>query len=116
MHELQVTQLMLNVVLEHAKKHQVQKILVVHLEIGKLKDFDQDWIQQYFDYLSKGTPAEGAKLKIEWIPVILQCAGCSHSFEVDIKRLTEIHCPECAGTECSMISGRDYRVKQIEVL
>lgn len=116
MHELQVTQLMLNVVLEHAKKHRVQKVLGVHLEIGRLKEFEQEWIQQYFDYLSKGTPAEGAKLKIEWIPIRLRCEGCSHSFEVDIKQLKDIHCPECTGTACSVISGRDYRVKQIEVL
>jgi hydrogenase nickel incorporation protein HypA/HybF len=116
MHELQVTQLMLNVVLEHARKNRVQKILTVHLEIGKLKDFEQEWIQQYFDYLSKGTPAEGAKLQIEWIPVTLQCSSCSHSFEVDVKLLTEVRCPECGDKQCSMISGREYRVKQIEVV
>jgi len=106
---------MLNIVLEHAQKHQVQKVLAVHLEIGKLKDFDEEWIQQYFDYLSRGTLADGAKLKIEWIPVVLQCQACSHSFDVEIERLTEIQCPRCAATNCSMISGRDYRVKQIEV-
>jgi hydrogenase nickel incorporation protein HypA/HybF len=116
MHELQVTQLMLNVVLEHARKNQVQKILTVHLEIGKLKDFEQEWIQQYFDYLSKGTPAEGAKLQIQWIPVMLQCSACSHSFEVDVKQLAEVRCPECGDKQCSMTSGREYRVKQIEVL
>ena len=29
----------------------------IHLQIGEITDFDDEWIQRYFDFVSKGTIA-----------------------------------------------------------
>ena len=118
MHELQVTESIVNIVFMHAnaKANRVTKVLTVHLKIGELSDLENDWIQHYFDYLSKGTIAEGAKLKIERIPVVIQCNVCSHSFEVNIKEMKEIECEDCGSKKCQLISGKEYYIKSMEVL
>ncbi len=116
MHELQVTERILDIVVKHAEANAVQKVLSIQLKVGELSDLENEWIQRYFDYLSKGTIAENAKLKIERIPVVMQCDECSHSFQVDIKQVKEIQCPECGNKKCSLISGREYYIKDMEAM
>ena len=72
--------------------------------------------QKYFDYLSKDTIAQNAKLKIERIPVVIKCDSCGHSFEINIKELKDIQCPECAHKKCTFISGKEYYIKDMEVI
>ena len=75
MHELPITESILRVVLKHAETNKVRRVVTIHLQIGKLSDLEDEWIQRYFDYLSKGTLAEGAKLKIERMnPLIFEIA------------------------------------------
>jgi len=116
MHELQVTKSILNIVLRHAQKNGANKVISVQLKIGELSDLENEWIQKYFDYLSKDTIAQNAKLKIERIPVVIKCDSCGHSFEINIKELKDIQCPECAHKKCTFISGKEYYIKDMEVI
>jgi hydrogenase nickel incorporation protein HypA/HybF len=116
MHELPITQSILDIVVKHAHTNSVKRVLSITLRIGELSDLEDEWIQKYFDYLSKDTVAEKAKLKIERAPVVMKCNGCSHSFEAKIKEKKEIACPECGSTKnFTLISGREYYVKDMEV-
>jgi hydrogenase nickel incorporation protein HypA/HybF len=115
MHELQVTESILRIVLKHARKHNVQRILVVHLSIGELSDLEEIWIQRYFDYVSNGTIAERARVDIEKTPVRMECSECDEIFTVAIRKEKNIRCPSCGGTTISLISGDEYHVKNIEV-
>jgi hydrogenase nickel incorporation protein HypA/HybF len=63
MHELPITESILKIVLKHAEMNSARKVITVHLQVGKLSDLEDDWIQRYFDYLSKGTIAEGQSSK-----------------------------------------------------
>lgn len=116
MHELPVINSILSVVLKHAAANQVKKIVAIHLQVGEMSDLEDAWMQQYFDYLSKGTLAEGAVLKIERIPVVMRCAACGHTYEVNVKDGTKPLCPECGGDKHSLVSGREYFIKNMEVL
>jgi hydrogenase nickel incorporation protein HypA/HybF len=116
MHELPITESILKIVLKHAEGNRVQKVIAIHLQVGKLSDLEDDWIQRYFDYLSKGTIAEGAKLKIERTPVMMRCNGCSASYETDIIRMADPVCPACGEKGGRILSGREYTVKEMEVL
>ncbi len=116
MHELPITESILKIVLKHAEGNSVQKVVAVRLQVGKLSDLEDDWIQRYFDYLSKGTVAEGAKLKIERTPVTMRCNGCSASYETDIAGMADLVCPVCGEKGGTILSGREYTVKEMEVL
>jgi hydrogenase nickel incorporation protein HypA/HybF len=116
MHELQVTERILEVALDHASRHQVARIVAIHLRIGELSDLEDQWLQHYFDYLSRGTLAEDARLKIERAPIVMECDACAGSFEVEKAKLGDVRCPECGDAQCRLVSGREYLVKNMEVL
>ena len=115
MHELPITESILNIVLKHAAKNNVRQVVAIHLRIGKLSDLEDEWIQRYFDYLSKDTVAQGAKLVIERMPIMVQCNGCSTSYEAEAAKLGDLVCPNCRQTEGTLISGREYYIKDMEV-
>jgi len=114
MHELPVTQSILDIALKHAQMNNVTKIHAINLAIGEMSDLENEWIQRYFDYLSKNTIAQGAKLNIERVPVVLRCELCSHTFEVDIKKMEDICCPQCDEKKFALVSGREYYIKDME--
>jgi hydrogenase nickel incorporation protein HypA/HybF len=115
MHELPVTESILKIVLKHAQMNNVRQVVSIHLQIGKLSDLEDEWIQRYFDYLSKGTVVQGAKLKIERMPIRVQCNACSTSYEADASKLGELVCPNCKSNEGTVLSGREYYIKDMEV-
>lgn len=115
MHELPITESILNIVINYAEKNAVKKVLVINLRIGRLSDLEDEWIQRYFDYLSKGTVADGAKLKIERTPIKLQCNSCAKIYNVEITNIIDTVCPVCGKNDGKMISGREYYIKDMEV-
>jgi hydrogenase nickel incorporation protein HypA/HybF len=116
MHELYVTKSIFNIVLKHATAGNVSRVVSVNLEIGSLSDLQGEWLQRYFDKLSLGSIAEGAKLKITRAPAVFLCNPCRQSFEIFSLLEEELSCPHCQGKEVSLVSGKEYHVKNMEVL
>src|ERR1035437_9042022 len=116
MHELQITERILDVVLKHATGQDVSKVVRIHLRIGALSDLEDEWIQHYFDYLSRGTVAENAQLAITRTGAVLCCRSCSCSFEVTREQLGHAHCPDCGETGLQLVTGREYVIENMEVL
>ena len=46
----------------------------------------------------------------------MSCDSCSHSFQVDKRELGTATCPECGGSRFRLVSGREYFIKNIEVV
>jgi len=116
MHELQITERILEVVLKHAGPQDVTRIVRIHLRIGALSDLEDEWIQHYFDYLSRGTVAENAQLAITRAPAVVRCHSCSCSFEVRREEIGRAQCPECGETSLELVAGREYMIENMEVL
>lgn len=115
MHELPVMKNILDIVIQHAGKHRVRKVRAIELEIGMFSDLEEEWMQRYFDYLSKGTLAQKADLRIKWIPITFECQDCNKSFPAERRGLPDLVCPDCGGKRLVLISGREYRIKNMEV-
>jgi hydrogenase nickel incorporation protein HypA/HybF len=115
MHELPITESILKIVLRHAEGQSVRRVVTIRLQIGRLSDLEDEWIQRYFDYLSKGTIAEGAQLKIERTPVVMQCSACGTSYEAQTGRIGDLVCPACGEGGGTLLSGREYYIKEMEV-
>jgi hydrogenase nickel incorporation protein HypA/HybF len=116
MHELPVIKRILDVCLGHAAKNNVTKIVSIELKVGEMSDLEPEWMQRYFDHVSKDTIAEGAKLVIEKVPVVLRCDSCSHEFEVNIKEKQEPVCTQCGGKKCVFVSGKEYFISNMAVV
>ena len=115
MHELAVTEKILDIVVKHAQMNRVNKIRSITLKIGEMSDIENEWIQHYFDYLSKNTVADGAVLKIEKTPIVLRCNKCQRNIEIGKNELGDTICPECSGKkDFSIVSGREYFIKEME--
>ncbi len=116
MHELSVTESLLQVVLRHAGEGGAGKVVSVSVRIGELSDLVSDWMQRYFDYLSRGTIAEGARIRIERIPATFRCDVCGDVFPADPRTRETIRCPRCACEAMTLVTGRECFVEQIEVM
>ncbi len=113
MHELPVTQGILDVAIKAAQQNHARRITAVHLVIGDLSSIVDDSVQFYFDLLSKGTIAEGASLHIRRVPAQAVCQDCRHSFEARAPLLPV--CPACGGARLQVSGGRDFYVDSIDV-
>lgn len=116
MHELYVTKSIFQIVLKHATMGNVSRVVSVNLEIGSLSDLQDEWLQRYFDRLSSNTVVEGAQLKITRVPANFLCNQCRQSFEIWSLLEEEILCPHYQGRNVSLVSGREYHIKNMEVL
>jgi hydrogenase nickel incorporation protein HypA/HybF len=114
MHELSVTEEIFKIVLKHARKNKMRKVTVVRLEIGALSDLAEQWIQRYFDKISKGSIAEGARISVSRKQCVFVCTRCSTEFPVDLAKDAVTSCPGCGGTPIRMVSGNEYCVFNME--
>lgn len=113
MHELSITQNVLNIAIEHAKRAGAQRITAINLVVGQLTGFVDDSIQFYFDMLSAETIAAGAKLVIRRIPAELRCRACGQVFLLGDHNWT---CPNCSALGGEVLSGREFLIESIEVM
>ena len=112
MHELSVTEQILNITLEHARQARAGGVLRINLRIGDLTNFVGESIQFYFDILAKGTLAEKASLSITRIPARARCRQCQEEFT---PAGMDWICPRCGGFIEKIVSGREFYVESIEV-
>jgi hydrogenase nickel incorporation protein HypA/HybF len=64
MHELGITQRILEVALERAAVVGATRITDIHLEIGEDSDVAPESLELYWPEVSRSTPAEGARLRV----------------------------------------------------
>ena len=112
MHELAITQSMVDIVLEQAEKEGAEKVEAINLTIGELSGFVEESVQFYFGFLSRGTAAEGARLTFNSIPARARCRNCEHIFQ--LKEL-DWSCPYCSQSSLEIVSGKELYVESIDI-
>jgi hydrogenase nickel incorporation protein HypA/HybF len=112
MHELSITQHVLDIAIEHAGRANAHRITSINLVVGELTGFVDDSIQFYFDMLSPHTVADGAGLSIRRIPARVRCSVCGEEFS---PRDMNWACPTCLAVGGDVIAGRELLVESIEV-
>jgi hydrogenase nickel incorporation protein HypA/HybF len=95
MHELAVTESLLQVVLRHASDSGAERVVSVNVRLGELSDLVNEWVQRYFDH---------------------RCSACGEVFPADPRTREAIRCPLCSSAEMTLASGRECFVHQIEVV
>jgi hydrogenase nickel incorporation protein HypA/HybF len=109
MHELSVTQSVLEIAVKNAG---TRKIKQINLVIGQFSSIVDDSIQFYWDIIAKDTPAEGSVLHFERIPGEMTCQTCG-----DVFRPTgeTFNCPACSGPFVKITKGEEFQVESIDV-
>ncbi|QNU66770.1 hydrogenase maturation nickel metallochaperone HypA [Ruminiclostridium herbifermentans] len=112
MHEYAVTQSMVRTAVEEANKANASKILEIRLVIGDLSTIIDDSVQMYFDIMSEGTIAQGAKLIFKRVKAEFKCKDCG---EVFIKPPKGFDCPKCGGLGTPTDIGKEFYIESIEI-
>ncbi|MFC1931535.1 hydrogenase maturation nickel metallochaperone HypA [Chloroflexota bacterium] len=112
MHEMAITRSMLDLVLKEAEKAKASKVIKVSIVLGKMTGVVDDCVQAYFDIMSKDTPADGAALYFQNIPVQARCRKCGHVFSPENFYWS---CPECQAFEVEIMAGKELYIESIEV-
>lgn len=112
MHELAITQSILEIAQKAAAQHQVKRVREVRIKLGEYSGVVPQCIQYYFDVISKGTVAEGAELKMERLPILMRCETCGWEGQMDKHH---IRCPACGGIQLKLLQGREFYVESLEV-
>lgn len=111
-HELAVTQSVLDIALEKAKEAHATRVTGINLVIGEMSSVVDDCVQFYFDFLSQDSIASGATLSFERIPAKLRCRQCGHSFTPDEPPWS---CPTCHQWDVEILAGQELYIDSIEV-
>jgi hydrogenase nickel incorporation protein HypA/HybF len=112
MHELAVTQSILEISLRYAQNAKATQVTDIHLLIGQLSYVVDDSVQFYWDEIAKGTPAENARLHFKRVPAELLCLDCGHRYALDGEVLA---CPNCMSVRVKINAGDEFHVECIDV-
>ena len=112
MHELSITQSMLDLVLEEAKKVGAKRVGKVNLVIGEMSGIVGECVEFYFEFLSQDTIAHGATLSFKKTPTKARCRNCGELF---IPKEFDWSCPRCQDSSTEIIAGKELYVESIEV-
>lgn len=113
MHELSITQNILDVVLAAAQRAGAPRVTAINLVIGELTSVVDDSVQFYFDFLSRDTLAAGAQLRFKRQMAAAACLDCGCQFDVRVP--LPALCPACASPRLQVTGGREFLVESIEV-
>ena len=113
MHELPITQGILETAVTAAQQAGAQRITAIDLVIGALSSVVDDSVQFYFDLLSQGTLAEGATLRFRRTPASATCLDCGFTFEATLPLAPA--CPACDSPAIRVEGGREFFVESIEI-
>jgi len=112
MHELSITQSILDIALRHAEQAGASQIAAVNITIGQLSSIVDDSVQFYWDIISDETIAKGAKLNFKRIPTELLCLDCNQNYNPGID---ELICPNCGSVKIKVVAGLEFFLESIDV-
>jgi hydrogenase nickel incorporation protein HypA/HybF len=108
MHELSITQSLVETVLERTGGRPVRG---VKLRIGPLSGVLPDAVRFCFELVAADTPMAGAALTIEEPQGRARCRSCRNDFVLEDIFLL---CP-CGSADVEIVSGRELLVTSVEV-
>lgn len=109
MHELSITQSLVDIVCERTGGRQVS---IVYLQVGELSGVVADALQFCFEVVTAGTDLEGSQLMIDATPGRGHCRTCESDFDLDQLALL---CP-CGSAEVRIVAGRELLVTSVEMV
>jgi hydrogenase nickel incorporation protein HypA/HybF len=113
MHELPITQSLLDITLRHANAAGAVRVTQIRVKIGQLSSVVDDSVQFYWNIIAKDTCAQEAELVFERIPAGFHCAACGHS--AVLQKAEDYHCPECGSPDLVLDGGEELYIDSIEV-
>jgi hydrogenase nickel incorporation protein HypA/HybF len=111
-HELAVCQGMLRQVMDIVRQEQARIVTRILVRIGPLSGVEPQLLAQAFPIASAGTPAAGAVLELESLPVRVRCEQCGAESDTSPNRLL---CGTCGDYHTRLLSGDELLLVRVEL-
>lgn len=92
-----------------------KKVTQISLKVGVMSGVMPEFMQSFFDVISKGTIAEGAVLDIKSDPIVFRCRECGRTTVYD-KLGPEYVCHACGSESLFLVSGRSFQIISVAIL
>lgn len=114
MHEISLTQSLLDIVEEYARREGFARVNILKLSFGRLSCLDPDSLDFAFAVQSRGTKAEGARLEFDIRPAVVYCDDCGG--EATLPGPFELLCPRCGGDRVRLTGGtEELKLQEMDV-
>jgi hydrogenase nickel incorporation protein HypA/HybF len=114
MHELSITQQILDIAKKHGEQNQAERITDLFLVIGELSSVIDDSVQFYWDMIAKDTICQDAKLHFVRKPAIFKCLDCGVEYNLNKGELGP--CPNCQSSRMEILQGKEFHLESINIL
>ena len=110
MHEMTVAESLLTIILDEAEKHNAKPI-GAKISCGTLNPINDEALNFAFEVITKDTPCDGMKLKIEHKPLKGLCKNCNQKFDIEF---SFPKCPQCDSEDFEMMADAPLILEEIE--
>ena len=114
MHELSITEQIVEIAVRHGEKNHAQQVTDLYLVIGELSTVIDESVKFYWDLISEETICEGARLHFKRIPALFKCQDCNEEYQLLEGELTP--CPQCGSTRMEVLQGKEFHLESINII
>jgi len=112
MHELPITENLLELALRSAAEAGGGRITDLHLVIGPLSGVVDDSVRFYWKILTEGTVAEGSRLHFQRTELRLECRDCGTRFRPPDE---DYRCTVCGSLQVKAVGGTEFHLEAIDL-
>jgi hydrogenase nickel incorporation protein HypA/HybF len=112
MHELGIVNQIVKQLDAYMIEHDIRQIDTIVLQIGALSSVYPKYIEDVYPIAVEKTRLKDTKLEIDVTPGIGKCNECGFVYNL-VENQNK--CPRCTSGGFSIISGREFMIKQIVV-
>ena len=112
MHEIGIVRQLLRTVTAFAEENGIDEIREVVVDCGELSLVIPEYVQELYPPVVKGSILEHARLTVHIVPGLAECEDCDEIFNVVEHKG---YCPNCGSFEKTVLSGKDFTVREIIV-
>ncbi len=112
MHELSIAAGIVDIVRQYVPEPQAPAVREVRVRVGDASGVLPESLAFCFEAIVAGTAWASARLTIERVAPTVLCWACGLEFPSGV---LGARCPDCGGTDVSMVAGRELQVVDVEI-
>ncbi|MEN4013352.1 MAG: hydrogenase maturation nickel metallochaperone HypA [Bellilinea sp.] len=112
MHELAVTESVLDIALRHAVQAEAKRVIDIYLVIGTLSSIVDESVQFYWSIIAQDTLCQDASLHFQRVPARIRCQNCQTEYEI---KDALSPCIQCQSFHLQVIGGEEFYVESIAI-
>jgi hydrogenase nickel incorporation protein HypA/HybF len=113
MHELGIVIQIVKQLENYMDEHNIKKIHTLVLQVGELSGVYPKYIEDVYPIAVEQSKLKDTILKMEITPGHGQCNDCGFNYNLVENNNT---CPLCGSKEFSIISGKEFLIKEIHAI